>query len=149
MNELVAIGGVFVGLATAIAKLWIWRRDRARIRLAYNMSRAVFGHAGHSQLAVLLTLSNPGGKPIYFGGFWALDSKGDIYYPSCSLSAGLKIEPHQYVQGAIPAQHLLRPRAKTLMAVDGLGKGYRVKRFGTLMKQISTEAQRLKSLGLE
>jgi hypothetical protein len=147
----VSIAGIFLAALGILLAIHHRQRLVGHLSISLIQSPAVNNSGVGTRLAALITVSNKGQGPIYFGGFHAIDQNGEYCYPSCTIQSGSKLEPGQYVQGAIPAGHLTKPKIKVLWAVDGTGKKYRVNRFilKKTIKLLEQEYNQLKSLGIE
>jgi hypothetical protein len=120
------------------------------LRVSFNMSAGVNPGGVGTYLAAIATVYNPGKEAIFYGGFHAKGENGEIFYPSCEIAGGTKIEPGQYVQGAIPADHLIKNKVKSLWVVDGELKKYEVSacELRNLIKKLSAEKARLVTIGV-
>jgi hypothetical protein len=119
--------------------------------LTVNYGLGVSEGSNTTYLALILTITNKGKIPIFFGGIHAIDENGDLYYPSFSVKGGKKIEVGDYTTGNIPAGHLLNPRAKKLWVIDGTGKKYKLKQsvLNDALVLLRKEQERLAKAGLK
>ncbi|TOF72599.1 peptidase T, partial [Vibrio parahaemolyticus] len=81
------------------------RKPKLKIRLIRSLEPNVDGVGNY--LCARIFVSNHGGEAAYYGGLEAVDDKGNIFYPSCSLKAQNLIPPNASIVGVIPNGHLL------------------------------------------
>lgn len=148
VDALVGITGVALALFGAVFGLYRYTKSYGRLSVSANVGNAVNSDGVGTHLCALLTISNSGGAVVYYGGVQALDQSGELYYPFATLMPQAKLEPGEYIQGTIPAGHLLKPRAKKLWVLDGNGRKYSMgkKSFAELMCNLGEESERLAAL---
>lgn len=148
-QSFIAFGGITIGTLSIALTIYFRYSTHSSMLIKIAMGSGLNSNGVGTHLAALVSISNPGKEPIFFGGFCALDEHDELYYPSCEIKGGAKIEPGQYVQGAILAAHLIKPKAKALWAVDGVGKKHPVKRqvLKALLLQLRNETERLAAFG--
>ena len=102
-------------------------------------------------LCARLFISNVGGEPAIYNGIEGTDGKGSIFYPSCSINIGSKVEPNSSVTGFIYSGHLLTHGTSSLFIIDGVFKKHKVpqKVLDKLLNDLKKEKDRLEKLGYE
>jgi len=153
MNEFIAIAGSIIIPSMGIILLIFYRykSNQKKLGLTVNYGHGVSEGSNTTYLALILTITNKGKIPIFFGGIHAIDENGELYYPSFSIKGGKKIEAGDYTTGNIPAEHLLNPRAKKLWVIDGTGKKYKLKQsvLNDALVLLREEQERLAKAGLK
>lgn len=96
-----------------------------------------------------LFVSNTGGEPAIYNGLEGVDDKGSVFYPSCSIAVGSKIEPSSSVVGYITNGHLLTHGTSSLFVIDGVFRKHRVpaKILARLLKELQAKKNCLEQLG--
>lgn len=122
-------------------------RPKFKFQLSYGLEPNEDG-VGNFLCARLFVL-NTGGEPAIYNGLEAIDAKGNIFYPSCSISVGAKIEPKSSVAGYITNGHLLAHETSLLFVVDGVFRKHKVpaKVLAKLLKELKAEKTRLEQQG--
>ncbi|EHK2775700.1 peptidase T [Vibrio vulnificus] len=123
------------------------RKPKLKIRLIRSLEPNIDGVGNY--LCARIFVSNHGGEAAYYGGLEAVDDKGNIFYPSCSLKAQKLIPPNASIVGVIPNGHLLCDGTKKLFVVDGTLSKYKLSSINLrrTIKELKEERQRLESLG--
>ncbi|MBM4950780.1 peptidase T [Vibrio parahaemolyticus] len=123
------------------------RKPKLKIRLIRSLEPNIDGVGNY--LCARIFVSNHGGEAAYYGGLEAVDDKGNIFYPSCSLKAQNLIPPNASIVGVIPNGHLLCDGTKKLFVVDGTLSKYKLSSMNLrrTIKELKEERQRLESLG--
>ncbi|GAB1052691.1 MAG: hypothetical protein Sw1PiTSA_38440 [Shewanella algae] len=100
-------------------------------------------------LCAHLFVSNTGGEAAIYNGLEGTDGEGHIFYPSCSIEIGSKVEPNSSVVGYITNGHLLTHRTSSLYIIDGVFKKHKVpsKELNKLLSKLQEEKERLENLG--
>lgn len=96
-------------------------------------------------------ISNLGSETAYYSGLEAIDDKGNVAFPSCSLTIPNQIPPNASIVGTIPNGHLLCCGTKKLYVIDGTLNKHRVssKILKNTLKDLIQERRRLEKLGFE
>ena len=123
------------------------RKPKLKIRLIRSLEPNIDGVGNY--LCARIFVSNHGGEAAYYGGLEAVDDKGNIFYPSCSLKAQNLIPPNASIVGVIPNGHLLCDGTKKLFVVDGTLSKHKLSSINLrrTIKELKEERQRLESLG--
>ncbi|HAS7013973.1 TPA: peptidase T [Vibrio parahaemolyticus] len=123
------------------------RKPKLKIRLVRSLEPNIDGVGNY--LCARIFVSNHGGEAAYYGGLEAVDDKGNIFYPSCSLKAQNLIPPNASIVGVIPNGHLLCDGTKKLFVVDGTLCKHKLSSINLrrTIKELKEERQRLESLG--
>lgn len=146
---IIGVAGVVVAALGVFLTIHYHQRATGYLCISLNPSAAPNSNGIGTHLAAIVTISNDGRGPAFFGGFHALDQKGEYWYPASTVKACSKLEPGGYIQGSIAAAAL--SNARVLWAVDGIGRKYRVNRFllKRVVKFLEQESIRWKFLGFK
>ena len=146
---IIGLAGVLLAALGLILAIYHHHHRVVDLRVSLNPSVAPNQNGVGTHLASIVTISNAGKEPVFFGGFYALDEKGECCYPNSTITCDSKLEPGQYLQGTIPAQTLFK--MKVLWAVDGTGRKYRVNRWllRKVKRFLKEESARWRALELE
>jgi len=100
-------------------------------------------------LCARIFVSNIGGETAIYNGLEAKDAKGNLFYPSCTIKTGLKIEPNSSLAGVVPNGHLLSSGTSELYVVDGVFKKHKIpnKVLSTCLQELKQEVDRWESYG--
>jgi len=144
------IAGLIITLLSIILVIHHRHDKISGLKIEFNMSAAPNRDGIGTHLAALITIFNPGKEAIFYGGLHAQSAANEVYYPMCNINGGTKLEPGQYIQGTIPAGHLINPIPRALWAVDGTGKKHYIKErsLEELVQQLKAEDHRLRKFGL-
>ncbi|MCJ8351973.1 peptidase T [Moritella sp.] len=126
---------------------FLLKRPRFKFRMSYGLEPNEDGVGNF--LCARLFVSNTGGEAAIYNGLEGADEKGDVFYPSCSIEVGSKVEPNASVVGYITNGHLLTHGTSSLFIVDGVFNKHKVpkKVLDKLLSELKKEKNRLESLG--
>ncbi|PPK52448.1 hypothetical protein [Marinobacter persicus] len=126
---------------------FLLKRPKFKFRMAYGLEPNDDGVG--TFLCARLFVSNIGGEAAVYNGLEGVDDKGDVFYPSCSISVGSRIEPNSSVVGYITNGHLLTHRISSLFVVDGVFRKHRIPAdvLIKLLRELEEEKVRLQKLG--
>ncbi|MGK4473068.1 hypothetical protein [Aeromonas molluscorum] len=126
---------------------FISKRPTFKFRMNYGFEPNKDGVGNF--LSARLFISNVGGEPAIFNGIEGTDGKGEIFYPSCSIDIGSKVEPNSSITGYITTGHLLTHGTSSLFIIDGVFKKHKVpqKTINELLNDLQKEKERLENLG--
>ncbi|UON55437.1 peptidase T [Aeromonas hydrophila] len=102
-------------------------------------------------LCANIFISNVGGEPAIYNGLEGTDKEGRVFYPSCSINIGSKVEPNSSITGHITNGHLLTHGTSSLFIIDGVFKKHKVpqKILDKLLSDLKKEKDRLEGFGYE
>lgn len=117
------------------------KRPRFRFRMSYGFEPNEDGVGGF--ICARLFVSNIGGEPAIYNGLEGVDKEGSVFYPSCSIVIGSKVEPNSSVVGHITNGHLLTHGTSSLFVVDGVFRKHRVPQsvLVKLLKELQEEKE--------
>ncbi len=95
-------------------------------------------------------ISNHGSETAFYSGLEAIDDKGKLFFPCCSLKIPSEIPPNASVVGTITNGHLLCNGTKELYVIDGTLSKHRVpaKVLKSVISDLTQERDRLEGLGV-
>ena len=123
------------------------KRPKFKFRMSYGLEPNKDGVG--SFLCARLFVSNTGGEAAIYNGLEGTDGKGRVFYPSCNIEIGSKVEPNSSVVGYITNGHLLTHGTSSLFIVDGVFNKHKVpsKVLNKLLSELQEEKERLENLG--
>ena len=126
---------------------FLLKRPKFKSRMSYGQEVNEDGCG--TFLCARLFVSNTGGEAAIYSGLEGRDAKGDIFYPSCSIKIGEKIEPKSSLVGHIANGYLLSHGTTALFVVDGVFNKHKVpdKVLAKLLSELKVEKERLESMG--
>jgi len=126
---------------------YLSKRPKFKFRMSYGLEPNEDGVG--TFLCARLFVSNVGGETAIFNGLEGVDDKGEVFYPSCSIEVGSKIDPNSSLVGYITNGHLLTHGTSSLFVVDGVFNKHKVqdKVLEKLLKELGEEKERLEGLG--
>ena len=129
--------------------LFLLKKPKFKFRMSYRTEVNEDGCG--TFLAASLFVSNIGGEPATYNGLEGIDGKGEVFYPSCSIKVGERIEPNSSLVGYITNGHLLTHGTSALFVVDGVFNKNKVpnKVLVNLLGELKAEKKRLELLGFE
>lgn len=93
-------------------------------------------------LCAQIYISNIGGKSGSFGGFIAVDEKGEEYYPISTFKIDQEIKPESTISGVIPVGHIVSYPPKKLFMQDGVFRKHKIP--DTILRRTIVELQQEK-----
>ncbi|MGF1868307.1 peptidase T [Enterovibrio norvegicus] len=123
------------------------KQPKFKFRMSYGLEPNEDGVG--SFLCARLFVSNTGGETAIYNGLEGTDGEGSVFYPSCSIEIGSKVEPNSSVVGYITNGHLLAYGTSSLFVIDGVFKKHKVpsKVLNRLLSELQEEKERLENLG--
>lgn len=123
--------------------------NRARLKFRIGLGTETSENQIGTRKGAMISISNIGSKPTFFGGIKAVKNDGDHFYPVFSVSCGTKIEPNDSIFGLIPMGHFVGQNIKDVIICDGVGREYKIpnKFLNKAIREVGEEKKRLQSLG--
>ncbi|MBS4704742.1 hypothetical protein [Aeromonas veronii] len=123
------------------------RKPNLKIRIGRSIESNSDGVGNY--LCARIFISNHGSETTYYSGIEAIDNKGVVFYPSCSLKIPNEIPPNASIVGTIPNGHLLSHGTKKLFVIDGTLKKHKIpsKELTCTINSLKKERERLEALG--
>lgn len=129
----------------------IYQFNQRKPRLKIQISRSIEANSDGvgNYLCARIFISNHGSETAYYSGIEAIDNKGVVFYPSCSLKIPNEIPPNASIVGTIPNGHLLSYGTKKLFVIDGTLNKHKVpsKELTCTINSLKQERERLEGLG--
>ncbi|GLR04440.1 hypothetical protein GCM10007906_20280 [Vibrio hyugaensis] len=138
-------------LVSFAANVIQFRSRKPKLKIQLCRSHEVNNDGVGTYLCARIFISNHGSETAYYSGLQAIDDKGELFFPSCSLGIPSEIPPNASIVGCIPNGHLLCDGTKELAVVDGTLRKHKVskKHLKDVIQDLRKERERLENLGFE
>ena len=135
-----------LGFAFGLYQYWK-SRPRFQFRM-FKSSEPNVDECG-TYLCAQLYISNVGGKSGLFGGFIAVDDKGEEYYPISTFKIDQEIKPEATISGIIPIGHIISYPPNKLFMQDGVFRKHKIptKMLKNTINELKLEKKRYEDHG--